>query len=104
MTRIDYSLNDGTHELAIQGHAGYDSEGRDIVCAAVSSICYALMGYLTNEGRGWSYDIGDGQLRFAAGASDRVDTAFDMALIGLMQIAQQYPGYVSINSPHGENT
>ena len=30
--------NDNVYELVIKGHSGYDVHGRDIVCAAVSSM------------------------------------------------------------------
>lgn len=106
MTYIYYSMTDGVHELSIYGHADYDSEGRDIVCSAVSAIGYTLLGFLENE----AHDISDyaedsGKLCISAQSTDQVDTAFEMAIIGFMQIARQYPKYVSISdSPHHGRT
>ena len=104
MTYIYYSMTDGVHELSIYGHAGYDSEGKDIVCSAVSTIGYTLLGFLENEAHDtsdWSYATDSGKLCITAESSEKVDTAFDMALIGLEQMAHQYPRYVCISdSPH----
>lgn len=100
MTSVFYSRTEDGHELMISGHAGYDSEGRDIVCSAVSAIAYALLGFLENEANDasdYAYMTESGLLGVTAAASDRVDVAFDMALIGLMQIAKNYPDYVRVS-------
>lgn len=104
MTEVFYSRTEDGHELMISGHAGYDSGGRDIVCSAVSAVAYALLGFLENEANGTSdcdYMTESGLLGVTAAASERVNTAFEMALIGLMQIEMQYPDYVRVSiSPH----
>ena len=100
MTSVFYSRTEDGHELMISGHAGYDSGGRDIICSAVSSIAYALLGFLENEANGASdcdYMTESGLLGVTAAASERVDVAFEMALIGLRQIELQYPDYVRVS-------
>ena len=48
MTTAWYWRKGGRHHLHISGHAGYAAPGEDIVCAGISAIGYALMGYLRN--------------------------------------------------------
>ena len=101
MTKIYYNRSKDEHELSIYGHAGYDNEGRDIICSAVSAIAYALLGFLENEANDTSdydYMTESGKLCVTADTSERVDAAFDMALIGLAQIARQYPDYVRFHT------
>ena len=38
-------------QMTVSGHAGYAPAGRDIVCAAVSALVYALAGYLEETGQ-----------------------------------------------------
>ena len=39
MIKVNVKKNNGIiNELVIKGHAGYDVHGKDIVCAAVSSM------------------------------------------------------------------
>lgn len=42
MTTVDYEHNKNTFELKVMGHAGYNPGGPDIVCAACSTLVYAL--------------------------------------------------------------
>lgn len=104
MTEIHYFRGDEDHELYIYGHAGFDSEGKDIVCSAVSAIGWALLGFLENNANDtseYAYLSDSGKLAICAFASEVVDAAFDMALIGLMQIAKKYPDYVRVSIvPH----
>ena len=46
MIRINYCREEDRHRLTVDGHAGYAEHGRDIVCAGVSAISFALLGYL----------------------------------------------------------
>ena len=104
MTKVYYFKSEDQHELYIYGHAGYDEEGRDIVCSAVSSIGYALLGFLENEADDtseYAYFTESGKLVVSANASASVDAAFKMAVIGLRQIAKQYPDHVRVSlTPH----
>ena len=52
MIVADFSKSAKGFRMRIKGHAGYDEEGRDIVCAAASSLVYALCGYLLNFKKG----------------------------------------------------
>lgn len=92
MTRVSYSKDQNGYELFVQGHAGFDMCGRDIVCSSISAICYALLGYLENYAPETSdYTTNSGELAVFSSGGEGVDAAFEMAAIGLLQIAHQHP-------------
>ena len=69
------------------------------MCAAVSGIVYSLLGWLENNSEATDYvdaDVKDGNVKIACIGSQRVAVAFDMAAIGLEQIADRYPDHVDI--------
>lgn len=90
--------------LTASGHAGYAHAGADIVCAGVSSLLYALLGYLQKTLR----RNGDKLLPFSLEYEDRPGymrikvegelpaAALEMAETGLEQLAGEYPENVRI--------
>lgn len=96
MTRISFSDKRGRLRICAEGHA----TGSEAACAAVSAIMYALAGWLLNEnGEGAELEkselrAGYAEIIFSGGEAAR--TAYEMAVIGLMQIAQAEPKRVSI--------
>ena len=99
MICIDYRVGDHEHDLTILGHAGYSVTGNDIVCAGVSAITYTLLGFLENHRDDIAYISAQdksGDTRIICKGGEKVHTAFEMAIIGLQQIAMKYPKYVSI--------
>ena len=102
MTRVDYWRDEasGTHYLSILGHAGYSTEGNDIVCAAVSTVSWTLLGFLLNAGddiEEITHETEPGTVVVLCKGKERIDTAFEMAIIGYLQIEKQYPAYVAVN-------
>ena len=100
MITIDYRFEEETHELSIRGHAGYSHYGNDIVCAGVSAIGYTLLGMLENNSDHIDRldtieNVGDMSI-FCEG-DEKIATAFEMAIIGLAQIANQYPNNITLN-------
>lgn len=94
MITIRYKC-DEAHELKISGHAGYAEKGKDIVCAGVSAITYALLGIIDADYI--SRRIADGNVYIRCeNNSERIGTAFDMAIIGYEQIAHTHPDNVSV--------
>lgn len=98
MTKIAIQSDGMTHGLTAVGHAS----GSSAVCAAVSGIVYALGGYLKNlEAAGavslsaFTLESGVAELE-AAGADARAP--FEMAAVGLMQLAARYPKQVSVDA------
>ena len=43
MTNIEIKDQDGRCELKVEGHSGYSSAGTDIVCSAISILCFTLL-------------------------------------------------------------
>lgn len=84
------------HSLTAAGHA----TGSPAVCAAISGLVFALAGYLKNLERAGEVKVGalrlePGDARVEA-SGDAARQPFDMAAVGLMQLAAQYPEFVQI--------
>ena len=96
MIDADFLRTQNGFKVRIAGHAGYGDEGEDIVCAAVSSIFYALCGYIVNFKPG-SIKVN----ALESGLAD-IECGFDceeqlkLACLGLWQIANTYPGHVKV--------
>lgn len=94
---IEITVRETANEYCIElsGHANY-SRGADIVCAGVSAIVYAYIGYIRNS------KIAVNELQISSGKvvckvnKDGAREAFEMAAIGLMQIEKQYPKNIRI--------
>lgn len=94
MITVSAEIDGGSYALSLRGHAGYNP-GNDPVCAGVSSLLFALLGYLRNnsghitEVRAMAYESGEADIDLDGDMTLR--PAFEMAVIGLLQIAQKYP-------------
>lgn len=85
------------YSLRIKGHAGF-SKGKDIVCAAVSALYYALAE--TAQKDEGVYFIkrcesdGSGEIEFTGGKS--TEGAFKMALEGFSLLEKNFPKNVKL--------
>ena len=98
MIRAKYTIEGDTHTLVVLGHANYDEYGKDIVCAGVSALVQALMGYIENH----PYcvecvSINNGEVIISCDGGEDISAVFYMASIGLEQIADAYPDHVQID-------
>ena len=84
----------GRTGVDISGHAGYDKQGRDIVCAAVSVLAYNLVLSLetltpdqvfVEERQGYTEIIWDD-------LSERGRTLVHSFFLGICAIERDYPG------------
>lgn len=99
MIRCSYRTDGKTHSLIVLGHAGFNDEGRDIVCAGVSAVTYSLVGWLVNHEKDTSFlykFMESGASNIICEGNEAVKTAFEVAVIGLAQIAKQYPDYMTM--------
>lgn len=89
-----------------EGHSGYKKSGEDIVCAAVSALCFTLLETLRNEQSSRHLNlvreiVGDGcmciEVQPFSFAEERVQAILDTVYTGLSMLAEKYPEYVSIN-------
>lgn len=102
MIRANYTFENDTHTLTVHGHANYDEYGRDIVCAGVSSLVQALIGYIEAkpydvEVECISLDETNGEVIIACTGEKDTAAVFCMVAIGLEQIANSYPDHVYID-------
>lgn len=81
------------------GHANYDP-GRDIVCAAVSGLEYALIGYVLNTMKCQPARMTTGRGRTSIkvyGSREDLLAVWEMTTIGMLQLAMAYPDHVRVN-------
>ena len=101
MIEIRYIRSKAMHSLSITGHAENAEHGHNIVCAGVSAVTYALVGYMINYANDDDYHIqlesGDGTIMCYR--KDNTDTAFDVAMSGYRLIAHNYPNEVIVHIP-----
>ena len=100
MITARYIVEDNTHNLTVCGHAGYSEKGTDIVCAGVSAIVQALIGWIENNPEYAEYisiDDKQGEVLISCNGGEDVSAVFYMVAIGLEQIANTYPDYVQID-------
>lgn len=97
MIRVNYLREGNHHKLSVTGHAGYATHGDDIVCAGVSAISFALLGYLNHAGCDISEARADSGDLLLDVEGDKLTTgAFDMAMVGYLQISRKYPQHVDV--------
>lgn len=95
MTRFAYICRNGRCVLRADGHAAY-CPGSDIVCAGVSALMCALAGALDTLGaQGVQRTLSAGHAAIAANDRTDVRAAFTVAVTGLRQLAEAYPGHVA---------
>ena len=84
--------------ISVLGHSGYASAGKDIVCAAVSTLVCTLVNSLDALTRDKiEYQISDGRGLIRYGdLSEAGKLLVDSFFIGICMIADEYPDYVRI--------
>lgn len=89
-----------------EGHSGFGKKGEDIVCAAVSALCFTLLETLRDEQSSQHLIlkrdvVNDGYICIEAEpfsfAAERIQAIFDTVFTGLLMLAEKYPEYVSVN-------
>ena len=90
-------------ELTVSGHAQSGEPGRDLVCCAVSTLVGTLLAALDENEIAYEADS-DAEAGYADLTVDvgelEMPTVYIMymtIMIGLLQIADEYPEYVSIH-------
>lgn len=99
---IEAIYNEREYCLIVQGHAGQAPRGSDVVCAAVSGICEALVGAALDQQERVVPVIGrksEGAIRvklYPERERDRLAARvmLDMAYIGLERIETQCGEYI----------
>lgn len=99
MVKAKYTVDENTHTLVVSGHANYAEYGKDIVCAGVSSLVQALIGWIEENyvKADINIDTTNGEVVISSEGGEDVKAVFYMASIGLEQIADSYPDHVQID-------
>ena len=96
MTVVRISVEHNLYSLTAKGHAEYSTGGEDIVCAGISTILYALAGYIANSGLESHIRMAPGDVEIAC--SGDTQQVFLMTYIGLAQLAEKFPKNISISA------
>ena len=100
MVKAIYTVDENMHKLSVSGHANYSEYGKDIVCAGISAIVQALIGWLEEKyymAENISVDTKEGEVVVSCDGGVDVAAVFYMASIGLAQIADSYPDHMQID-------
>lgn len=100
MVSAKYTVDERTHTLVVIGHANYAEYGKDIVCAGISAIVQALIGWIEEnyyKAECISVDPKEGEVIVSCEGGDDISAVFNMAYIGLEQIADSYPDHMQID-------
>ncbi len=103
MTTIYYREYYDKFIISIEGHAGYSTVGDDIVCAAVSTLCYTLLNCLLDEDASENIKltkniVSDGYMYFEFKHYDfskqRVMGIVDTIIKGFLMLEESFPQYI----------
>ncbi|MCR4434945.1 MAG: ribosomal-processing cysteine protease Prp [Clostridiales bacterium] len=90
-------------QFIVKGHAGFDEEGKDIVCAAVSITAYNAVGALEDlAGIRRCYSERDGYMlcsipdNISEEKKQIAKIILETTAIGFKQIQRKYKNYVSV--------
>lgn len=89
MTRVKARYGRDGYSVVSLGHAGTSQS-----CTAVSAILGALAGWVNNNAGAFSLEKGKAMIAFPKGGG--AETAMDVTVIGLQQVAKVHPEDVSI--------
>ena len=102
----------GTIILKVEGHAGLDKNGKDVICSAASILTYTIAQYLQyiHEQGGLHKKpriiLNDGDALIVAKPKEEYEgevlNAFFVAEVGYSLLAHNYPQYVELKM-FGEN-
>ena len=96
MRKVKYYEQNDEISLEVRGHADYDEYGKDVVCAAVSTLAQTLLAYLNVDHEKFDYSMREGYIwTYAKGSNVKV--AFHVIMAGIHMIEEIYPDYLSIN-------
>ena len=91
--------NDNLYSIIIEGHSGYDTVGKDIVCSSVSSSLILTVNLLERLGSKFNFES-DEELPMMKveikNYSDIEETILDNLIDCLKDVSRQYQKYLKI--------
>lgn len=85
----------GELEIRLSGHAGLDERGKDIVCAGVSALFFAL-------GKAPGVEVYEEKGAYVVKVPPEMRACGEMAISGWMMIAEEYTGNVECRMQSAE--
>ncbi|HBU12178.1 MAG TPA: hypothetical protein DEB31_05460 [Clostridiales bacterium] len=111
MTTVRFGYKDGRYSISVTGHAGYNAEGPDIVCASCSMLSWLLVQNIAAEESDghvrdlrYEYKGGDVCAAFVADANyaERIALIVDVIKGGFFALSISYPDNVMFVEGQGE--
>ena len=103
MTRVSYEPE--AFRLRVEGHAGSAPAGRDLVCAAVSVLCWTLIAEAEAEERYHTETVTDEKRAYIdvrccpeGATAYACSYLFDIIMSGFTLLAENYPEYITIRT------
>lgn len=102
MTKVTLDTYYDTNLFECSGHTGFAAAGEDILCSAVSVLCYTLQSYLSSAySQGtisrFSADFSDGQVLMQYELDEEnneVEACIDAILGGFRILEESFPDYI----------
>ena len=100
MIKVNVKYNNNkVYELVINGHAGYDVYGKDIVCAAVSSMAITTINNIIALDDSIDYEENSGLLIIRVKRDTEVNNKLlDNLVRMLTELKSQYPKNIEIRN------
>ena len=100
MIKVNVKRNDNkVYELVIKGHAGYDVRGKDIVCAAVSSMAITTINNIIALDDSIDYEENSGLLIIRVKRDTEINNKLlDNLVRMLTELMGQYPKNIEIRN------
>jgi uncharacterized protein YsxB (DUF464 family) len=100
MIKVNVKRNDNkVYELVIKGHAGYDVHGKDIVCAAVSSMAITTINNIIALDESIDYEENSGLLIIRVKRDTEINNKLlDNLVRMLTELKNQYPKNIEIRN------
>ncbi len=87
------------YEIVIKGHADYDTKGKDIVCAAVSSMAIVTVNGIMSLDESIDYEENDGLLKIRVLKDTEINIKLLDNLIRMLEeLSSQYPKNIEIRN------
>ena len=91
--------NNKVYEIVIKGHAEYDDYGKDIVCAAVSSIAITTVNGIISLDESIDYEENDGLLKIRVLKDTEINNKLLINLVRMLtELKVQYPKNIEIRN------
>lgn len=86
------------HYININGHADYDVSGKDIVCAAVTTLFFTLLEAVEEETTIIQGETGDGHAYIEYVSTDKMDIVERSIVRSWVHLVDNYPNNVQIKN------